>query len=140
MSDPHGCSISKGERWCASLSKCIEEYDQCDPGTGDVGSCTYEWAGLSWDLSPLKRSAHYVIKDVAMQEVYASYTIGICGDVAPGDVDEACGATTGSAYEEMVDGAPAYQAGPRRGDSPPLQHEYALRPENGSALRARSER
>ena len=104
MSDPHGCSISKGERWCASLSKCIEEYDQCDPGTGDVGSCTYEWAGLSWDLSPLKRSAHYVIKDVAMQEVYASYTIGICGDVAPGDVDEACGATTGSAYEEMVDG------------------------------------
>ena len=109
MSDPHGCAISKGERWCATLKKCIEEYDQCDPGEGDVKACTYAWAGLSWDPSPLKRSAHYVIQDVAMQEVSASYTIGICADVAPGDVADACDETTGSASESMAEAAPAYQ-------------------------------
>lgn len=135
--DNHGCRLDKGQRWCSLLKECVGErvprrrrdpqfppkmnlaakcrYDQCDPGTHDTGACTYEWAGLSWDVSPLRRAAHYVIKDVEDQDEVA-YTVGICRDVNPADVHAACEETTGSARESMDEAAPAYQVFDAHGD------------------------
>ena len=107
--DAHGCPLDRGERWCAVTKSCIHEYDQCSPGAWDTGACTYSWAGLSWDLSALRRASHYVIEDVNMQDVTTDYVVGICADVDPASADAACAATTGSARESMHEGAPAYQ-------------------------------
>lgn len=60
--DAFGCAISRGELWCEAQSRCVQQYDVCDPGLGDVEACTYSWAGLTWDLSPLRRSTHYTVR------------------------------------------------------------------------------
>lgn len=112
--DSHGCNIAEGKRWCATLDACVDEFDQCDPGAGDVASCSYEWAGLSWDLAPLKREAHYVVEDVAAaargdDETRTQYVFAVCGDVDPTAANPACETTAGTARETTSASAPAYQ-------------------------------
>ena len=83
--DAHGCDLDKGETWCKG--KCVDEYARCDPGTWSINACTYSWAGLSWDLTPLQRESHYVVRDVQAHHETA-YTIAICRDVEPTSVAE----------------------------------------------------
>ena len=55
--DSHGCCLTCGYEWCEAKSRCLEEWMSCDMGVGDLASCTYTWAGLTWDLSPLRDAA-----------------------------------------------------------------------------------
>jgi hypothetical protein len=118
--DKHGCCLSCGYLWCEEKGRCIEEWASCDPGAGDVSTCKFSWAGLSWDLSPLRKAApYYEITDAFSHpgENY-SYAIGICQDVASSKNDDntwvgsggGCATTTGDAYESSEAASPAYQA------------------------------
>ena len=119
--DKHGCCLSCGYLWCEEKGRCIEEWASCDPGAGDVSTCKFSWAGLSWDLSPLRKAApYYEITDAFSHpgENY-SYAIGICQDVASSSKNDdntwvgsggGCARTTGDAYESSEAASPAYQA------------------------------
>lgn len=104
--DVFGCWIAGGETWCDAKRTCVTQYETCDPGSWDLSKCSYQWAGLTWDLSPLQKSTHYVVKDeLAQSDV--SYLLGLCMNVD--EPEAACDATTGSAREVMTSAAAAYQ-------------------------------
>ena len=121
--DKHGCCLSCGYLWCEEKGRCIEEWASCDPGAGDVSTCKFSWAGLTWDLSPL-RDAHrsYEISDIFSHpgQNY-TYVFGICQDVETTNdwVAEGgkCESTKGSASSDVMTAPSAgyqiYQQVPR---------------------------
>ncbi|KAJ1448686.1 hypothetical protein M885DRAFT_573914 [Pelagophyceae sp. CCMP2097] len=108
VEDVHGCSLTSGHTWCEAQRRCISEFEICDAGTWDAGACVYEWAGLSWDLTPLQRAEHYVVEDVQAQSD-TKYVIGMCRGIDPLEIAPACNVTTGSALEKLTGFSPAYQ-------------------------------
>ena len=121
--DSHGCCTSCGYQWCEKKSRCIEEWASCDTGFGDLAKCKFSWAGLTWDLSPL-RDAHrsYEISDIFSHpgQNY-TYVFGICQDVETTNdwVAEGgkCESTKGSASSDVMTAPSAgyqiYQQVPR---------------------------
>ena len=101
--DSHGCDLSAGQNYCAENQKCVSSMSSECPTHGTVRDCGYAWAGLSWDLSGLKRPQHYTFgRDT-------SYAVSICENLRGADVDSTCAATRGSASEEMMDDQGAFQ-------------------------------
>ena len=74
-----------------------EEWEECDAGKATVTSstCAFQWAGLTWDLSPLARATpvqgFYEVRDAFDNPGQNwTYLLGICADVS----------LTGSDFEE----------------------------------------
>ena len=84
------CDQELGLRWCSLRQRCIADFDVCDPGLWNTSSCSFHHGGLSWDLSPLQRADHYVVKDV-YEHLETRYTLGICRDISPAEVDSSHG-------------------------------------------------
>merc|ERR1719152_408540 len=87
----------------------------CDMGHGDFSSCQYTWAGLTWDLSPLRKAqAAYDVTDIfSHRGSNYTYVFGVCQDV-PADHDlvapgTKCESTSGSAREVMAAPSAGYQ-------------------------------
>ena len=63
--DSHGCCMSCGELWCDGA--CTTDMAACASGASDLARCTFSWANLHWDLSPLRDAKpadqYYAISD-----------------------------------------------------------------------------
>ena len=82
--DKHGCCLSCGYLWCEEKGRCIEEWASCDPGAGDASTCKFSWAGLSWDLSPLRKAApYYEITDASLTPAKTTHTRSASAKTSP---------------------------------------------------------
>ena len=82
--DSHGCCMSCGELWCDGA--CTTDMAACASGASDLARCTFSWANLHWDLSPLRDAKpadqYYAISDNYVHSHQNwSYVVGVCRDV-----------------------------------------------------------
>lgn len=112
--DSHGCCMSCGELWCGKTEKCVTDMSTCDAGSSDLSSCTFHWAGLHWDLSPLRDAKppdeYYEISDSYRHAGQNwSYVVGVCRDVGSAAAPSICESTRGSGGESYDFPSPGYQ-------------------------------
>ena len=110
--DSHGCCMSCGELWCDGA--CTTDMAACASGASDLARCTFSWANLHWDLSPLRDAKpadqYYAISDNYVHSHQNwSYVVGVCRDVGLAAAPEACASTRGSGGETYDFPSPGYQ-------------------------------
>ena len=110
--DSHGCCMSCGELWCDGA--CTTDMAACASGASDLARCTFSWANLHWDLSPLRDAKpadqYYAISDNYVHSHQNwSYVVGVCRDVGLAAAPEACASTRGSGGDVYDFPSPGYQ-------------------------------